>query len=100
MNLVENALVHGPGGGRVRVEVNAVDGRAQVAVSDEGPGPSAKERPHLFERFWRGDGAGSQPGAGLGLPIVAAIASRHGGTVEVDGSTFTIDLPLHQPGSE
>jgi signal transduction histidine kinase len=38
--------------------------------------------------------AADRAGAGLGLPIVAAIASRHGGTVEVEGSTFTIELPI------
>jgi signal transduction histidine kinase len=93
-NLIENALVHGPAGGRVRVDVRAEGGRARLAVSDEGPGPAPEERSHLFERFWRGDMAGGRAGAGLGLPIVAAIASRHGGTVEVEGSTFTIDLPI------
>jgi signal transduction histidine kinase len=93
-NLIENALVHGPDAGVVRVDVRARDGRARLAVTDEGPGPAPDERAHLFERFWRGDMAAGRAGAGLGLPIVAAIASRHGGTVEVEGSTFTIDLPL------
>jgi signal transduction histidine kinase len=95
-NLIENALVHGPAGGRVRVDVRAEGGFANLAVSDEGPGPAPDEREHLFERFWRGDGASGQPGAGLGLPIVAAIAKRHGGTVRVDGATFTIQLPRLQ----
>jgi signal transduction histidine kinase len=74
--------------------VHADGGRARIAVSDEGPGPAPEERAHLFERFWRGDMAAGRAGAGLGLPIVAAIAHRHGGTVEVEGSTFTIDLPV------
>jgi signal transduction histidine kinase len=99
-NLIENALVHGPDGGRVRVDVRAAGGCARIAVTDDGAGPAEDERAHLFERFWRGDGAAGQPGAGLGLPIVAAIAKRHGGTVEVDGAMFTIDLPgLLEPGS-
>jgi two-component system OmpR family sensor kinase len=93
-NLVENALVHGPEGGRVRVDVRADGARARIAVTDEGAGPAPEERAHLFERFWRGDMAAGRAGAGLGLPIVAAIASRHGGTVEVEGPTFTIDLPI------
>ena len=92
-NLVENALVHGPEGGRVRVTVQAENGRALLSVSDEGPGPGPEERDHIFERFWRGDDAAGRPGAGLGLPIVAAIARSHGGSVRVDGSTFTVELP-------
>jgi signal transduction histidine kinase len=97
-NLIENALVHGPPDGDVRVELHAADGRARISVADEGPGPAPGERAHLFERFWRGDAAGGRPGAGLGLPIVAAIARRHGGSASVDGSEFTIELPVGPPG--
>jgi len=93
-NLIENALVHGPPDGAVRVELRTADGRARISVTDEGPGPAPGERAHLFERFWRGDAAGGRPGAGLGLPIVAAIARRHGGSASVDGSQFTIELPV------
>jgi signal transduction histidine kinase len=92
-NLIENALVHGPPEGAVRVELRAADGRARISVKDEGPGPAPGERSHIFERFWRGDAAGGRPGAGLGLPIVAAIARRHGGSAGVEGSEFTIELP-------
>jgi two-component system OmpR family sensor kinase len=92
-NLIENALVHGPRDGAVSVELRADDGRARISVKDEGAGPAPGERAHIFERFWRGDAAGGRPGAGLGLPIVAAIAQRHGGSAGVDGSEFTIELP-------
>jgi signal transduction histidine kinase len=92
-NLVENALVHGPEGGRVTISVARDDGRALVTVRDEGPGPDPADRDRLFERFWRGTGASSRPGSGLGLSIVSAIVDRHGGRVVVDGSAFTLDLP-------
>ena len=94
-NLVENALVHGPAGGSVTVSVglSSDSGRAQVTVRDEGPGPDPSDYDRLFERFWRGAGASARPGSGLGLSIVAAIAARHGGTVRVDGSAFTLELP-------
>jgi signal transduction histidine kinase len=63
-----------------------------VTVADEGPGLNGDEAAHAFERFWRGPRAGGE-GSGLGLPIVRAIAERHGGRVAVDGARFTIDLP-------
>jgi signal transduction histidine kinase len=94
-NLVENALVHGPSGGRVTVSVAYSEDRrhALLTVADEGSGPDPGDHDRLFERFWRGPGASARPGSGLGLSIVAAIAARHDGTVRVHGSAFTLDLP-------
>jgi signal transduction histidine kinase len=97
-NLVENALVHGPVDGSVTVSVVAAGSRVLVTVRDEGPGPDPRHVDRLFERFWRGPDTSARPGSGLGLSIVAAIAERHGGSVRVQGSAFTIDLPaLHNP---
>ncbi len=98
-NLIENALLHGPPRAPVTVSLRAGDGRARLTVSDEGPGPAAAERERLFERFWRGPDASGRPGSGLGLSIVQAIAERHGGTVAVQGSAFTIELPLAESRS-
>jgi signal transduction histidine kinase len=96
-NLIENALVHGPEGGRVFVSVTApVAGEREavrLTVRDEGPGPDPAVRELLFERFWRAPEAAGRPGSGLGLSIVAAIAERHGGKVSVDASSFTVALP-------
>jgi signal transduction histidine kinase len=95
-NLIENALVHGQG--VVRVEVRRDPGNvALITVRDDGPGPPPADRERLFERFWRGRDASERPGSGLGLSIVAATAARHGGAVEVDGSTFTVRLPAAPP---
>jgi two-component system, OmpR family, sensor kinase len=93
-NLVENGLVHGPPRGGVTMWLERVDETARLSVVDEGPGPDPASRDRLFERFWRGSDASDRPGSGLGLSIVAAIAERHGGRVVVDGSTFTIELPV------
>lgn len=93
-NLIENGLVHGPPGGHVTVSLDVVGGRVLVSVTDEGAGPDPALHDQLFERFWRGPGASERPGSGLGLSIVAAIASRHRGGVRVEESTFTLDLPL------
>jgi two-component system OmpR family sensor kinase len=93
-NLIENGLVHGPAGGTVAVTLVRADGVARLSVTDEGPGPDPAEHDRLFERFWRSADAAGRAGAGLGLAIVAAIGERHGGTVSVDGSTFTLALPV------
>ena len=93
-NLIENALVHGPPQGPVEVGLDAAASTATITVRDAGPGPDPVEAERLFERFWRGAGAAGRPGSGLGLSIVAAIAERHGGTVAVDGSAFSVVLPL------
>lgn len=93
-NLVENALVHGPAGETVTVSVASAGDRACLTVRDAGPGPDPAQHEQLFERFWRGDGTSERPGAGLGLSIVAAIAAQHSGRVVVDGSAFTLELPL------
>jgi signal transduction histidine kinase len=92
-NLVENALVHGPPGGVVTLALRREGERALVSVSDQGTGPDPQQRERLFERFWRGPDSSERPGSGLGLSIVAAIVERHGGSVSVDRSSFTIELP-------
>ena len=96
-NLVDNAIRHG--GGHVELEVERVDSMVELRVIDHGPGIPPDERPHLFERFYRGRvGRQSGRGAGLGLAIVHAIAESHGGSVRVDetpggGATFVLRLP-------
>jgi two-component system OmpR family sensor kinase len=93
-NLIENGLIHGPAGGVVTVALAVSDGRARLSVSDQGRGPDPGDRDRMFERFWRGPGSTERSGAGLGLSIVASTAERFGGRVLVDGSTFTLELPL------
>jgi len=92
-NLVRNARRHGPEGGRIAVGVRRNGDRALLTVADDGPGLTGEQAAHAFERFWRAPGA-TGGGSGLGLAIVRAIAERHGGSVRVDGSRFTIELPL------
>jgi two-component system, OmpR family, sensor kinase len=92
-NLIDNGLIHGPDGGTVTVTVTLEGDRVRVSVVDQGPGPDPDQRERLFERFWRGPNTSEQPGSGLGLSIVAAIAERHGGDVLVQGARFSIELP-------
>jgi signal transduction histidine kinase len=97
-NLLDNALLHGPAGRPVHVALRRDGDRARLVVSDEGPGPPVDSGEQIFERFYRGAESLERPGAGLGLPIVAMIARRHGGAVSVDGAAFTIELPLAPRG--
>jgi signal transduction histidine kinase len=95
-NLVENACVHGPAGGEVRVALARRGDEAVLSVTDDGPGIPPAQAAAAPRRFWRGPDAtaGGRPGSGLGLAIVAATAARHGGRLEIDGATVAIVLPL------
>lgn len=80
-NLVDNAITHGRGGGRVTVRVVAGD-PVGLEVEDDGPGIPEDERDRVFERFYRG-GDASVAGSGLGLAIVRNIAETHRASVEL-----------------
>src|SRR5690606_15495868 len=98
MNLVRNAVEHGPPGVEVAVGGAMNGAQVRLTVSDNGPGIPAEVQTRLFERFYRGvPGRRRTEGAGLGLSIVRAITEGHGGTVELDtseeGTSFTLVLP-------
>ncbi len=99
--LIDNAVKYTPSGGAVRVAAGVRDGMAAITVQDSGIGISAKDLPHVFDRFWRADKARSREngGAGLGLAIARSIVERHCGTITADsklghGSTFRVLFPL------
>jgi signal transduction histidine kinase len=100
-NLVDNALKYG-GESPVTVEVGGEGDQVLVAVRDRGPGIPERERPHVFERFFRGQDVSEVDGTGLGLAIVERAAARAGGSVRLQsapatGTTFTIVLPSYVP---
>jgi signal transduction histidine kinase len=80
-NLVANALAVSD---TVVVSASSENGWVELHVVDDGPGLTADEREHAFDRFWRGRTAG--PGSGLGLPIVRRLARVDGGDVELRAS--------------
>ncbi|MBF8289046.1 MAG: hypothetical protein HW391_14 [Chloroflexi bacterium] len=99
-NLVGNAIKFTPRGGRIAVDVTAIQEGAQIVVTDTGVGIDAAELPRIWDRFYRGTQANEArgSGSGLGLAIVRSIVDMHGGTVAVEsrpsaGSTFTVTLP-------
>lgn len=76
-NLVQNAVTYGARPGNVTVSVARREGRAVLAVEDDGPGIPEAERARVLERFYRVPGT-TGTGAGLGLAIVKQIADAHG----------------------
>ena len=106
-NLLTNAINYSPQGGKVTITGGREELSGQsavwIAISDTGPGISAKDRRHLFERFYRGQAAVAtqMPGTGLGLAICKEIIERHNGKIAVTsdvgkGATFTIHLHQSQ----
>jgi PAS domain S-box-containing protein len=104
-NLVGNAIKFTPAG-VVEVAVEERGDALRLRVSDSGPGIAPEDQGRVFDPFERGEreAAGFVPGLGLGLAVVRDLASAIGATVELAsapgaGSTFTVSLPLRQPGS-
>lgn len=99
-NLIANAMKYGRPPVTVRVSVDDADHVAVIAVEDHGPGVPEELEGRLFERFSRAPGTG-QPGAGLGLAIVAGLAEANGATVShqntATGARFALRWPLIQP---
>ena len=98
-NLVQNAIDHAGGRGRVVVRVDASGG---IDVIDDGPGIPLAQRAHVFKPFYRVHATG--PGAGLGLSLVQEIVRLHGGDVSVHdgpagGSLFRMRFPHNRPSS-
>jgi signal transduction histidine kinase len=94
--LLENALVHTPPGTQVRLTTDGDDDSAVLRVADDGPGISADDAGHVFERFYRAEGA-LAAGSGLGLAIARELATMMGGEVELESrpgrTVFTLRLP-------
>jgi two-component system OmpR family sensor kinase len=100
LNLVDNASRIVGQGGHVVVELTAEGDRAVFSVIDDGPGIPDADLPRLFDRFYRADSSRtrSSGGAGLGLAIVRAIITAHGGRIEAanmpaGGARMTVVLP-------
>jgi len=106
-NLVQNAVHYTNSGGTVSVTAeNAVDEGKElvvVSVSDNGPGIPVEDREKVFEKYYRSARTSGLKGSGLGLAIVKAVATAHGGRVELEssegnGSTFRLFIPTKVNG--
>lgn len=99
-NLIDNASRVTPEGKKITIEL-ADDGDHVIArVLDEGPGIAEKDAARIFDRFYRAQSSRDRGsgGAGLGLAIVAAIVTAHGGNIAAaarpeGGTEFTLRFP-------
>jgi signal transduction histidine kinase len=82
-SLIDNAIKYSGPGSRVELTARSEAERVCIVVQDDGPGVPPSELPRLTERFYRVDRARGQPGNGLGLAIVSAIATLHGGELQL-----------------
>ncbi len=102
--LLENAVRHTSDGDVIQMSVRRGErGTVRMIISDTGSGIPAAELPHVFERFRTGNNARGTRGTGLGLALVRAVASAHGGQVQVrsapgEGSEFELVLPSAADG--
>jgi len=96
-SLIDNALKYAGRGASVELSTRQAGDEVAIVVRDDGPGVPAGELPRLTERFYRINRARDQPGNGLGLAIVSAIATLHGGRLELanamPGFSASILLP-------
>jgi signal transduction histidine kinase len=99
-NLAENALRHGDG--EIHLSAHRRGALIELHVLDRGPGFPSNFLPRAFERFSRADEARGRGGAGLGLALVEAVASAHGGSAgaanrDSGGADVWLSLPLSSP---
>lgn len=104
-NLISNAVNYSPQGTPVAVRRELRRGMVQISVTDRGIGIAPKYQQRVFERFYRVDKARSRAtgGTGLGLAIVKHVAINHNGRIRLwsrqgEGSTFTLEIPVHRSG--
>lgn len=101
LNLLDNARRHTQAGGCIRISAMPKEQLLVVSVSDTGVGIDPADLPHIFERFYRADRSrtGATGGSGLGLSIVKAIITAHGGNIWAEstpghGTKISFTLPF------
>jgi signal transduction histidine kinase len=96
-NLIDNALKYTPCTSDIVVRLTPTDDGACVSVIDAGPGITAAQREHIFDRYRRADTSRGRHGYGIGLYVCKKIIEAHGGRVGVEstrhGSRFFFELP-------
>jgi signal transduction histidine kinase len=100
VNLLENAIKYAgreDGEGKISLSVARTGGRIRIRVSDNGPGIPEGDREHVVKRFVRLEKSRTEPGSGLGLSLVLAVARLHHGDLLLEdnkpGLSASLDLP-------
>ena len=102
LNLLSNAVMFTPEGGRIDVRAELVNGTAEISVTDSGIGIAPEDQEAVFEEFRQvGISAAKQEGTGLGLALCCKFVELHGGKIWVQsevgrGSTFTFTIPVRR----
>ena len=99
INLLDNAIKYTPESSPIDISAAVEDRAVGVVVADRGPGFAPGEEAQIFEKFYRGQDAGTRAGAGLGLAIARGIVEAHGGRITAEprasgGAVFRFTLPL------
>jgi signal transduction histidine kinase len=84
VNLLDNAIKFSPPGGHIELRASLAADTLCIAVTDDGSGIPVAEREYVLRRLYRGDASRQQPGHGLGLSLVSAIARLHGYTLHIE----------------
>jgi len=100
-NLLGNAVKYSTPGTPITIDTKQVHERLVLSVHNEGPPIPPDEQECIFQMYRRAAAAKrhAQPGWGVGLPYVRAVAESHGGSAGLDtsaerGTTFYVDIPL------
>jgi two-component system sensor histidine kinase KdpD len=100
-NILENAIKYSPPSSPLRLSAHGAQTHVALAVEDEGPGISANDLPHVFDKFYRAKSADSRTaGTGLGLAVARGFVEAFGGTLEAanrgagGGARLTMTLPV------
>ena len=94
-NLLDNALKFSPAGGTIRIAATIdPDQGTRITVADQGPGIPPADRARATQRFFRGESARSTPGSGLGLALVQAVATLHGGVLLLEDNNPGLSATL------
>ncbi len=101
LNLLDNAVKYGPRGQTIVVRARAAGTTLRIEVDDQGQGVPASDVQRIWEPFWRASGS-AEGGTGLGLAIVHELATRHGGSAEVErapggGARFVVTVEAAVP---
>jgi signal transduction histidine kinase len=97
-NFLQNALKYAPQHTGIVVRLDHLPDRACVSVIDAGPGLTADDALHVFDKYTRTASARAHEGTGLGLYVSKRIVESHGGSIGVEsvqgaGSRFFFELP-------